>query len=139
MALTDAQKAKTNHYLGWSARFHQTDGRLERAFTAIANLPQEEAWITNPITSDPPGLLAQLDDVWAKLRGAHARFKADEVGSIKLNRAEYKMLRSEGRRLAGALAAKLGVEVRHDVFSGAGPQGFQSWYGPTGSGNYVGK
>lgn len=137
--MTEAQKAKVRHYLGWAARFHQTDTRLEMAMSAVELLPDEEAFITNALNASPPGYLAALDDISAKLAASHARFKAEQVGSIKLNRSEYKMLRSEGRRIAGQLAAKLGVEVRHDVFSGAGPGSIAGWGGPIGGGNYVGK
>lgn len=128
MALSEAQRADIRYYCGYSARHLQTDVSLEQAMWAIETQPAHEAQITNPITGDPSGLLAQLKDIDSKLRGAHARLKASEVGSIKLNPGEMAMLRSEGRRLATRLCSILGVEKRTDVFGGSGA-----------SGNYVGK
>lgn len=129
MALTDTEKAACRLYLGWSARFHQHDSRLEMALIAVGDLPEHQAQITNLITGSPPGLLACLQDIDSKLRGAHGRLKASEVGSIKLNAAELQQLRSEGRRFVGRLAAILGVEKQADVFASGGGAG----------GNYVGK
>lgn len=128
MALSEAQRADIRYYCGYSARYLQTDVSLEQAMWAIETQPAHEAQITNAITGDPPGLIALLKDIDAKLRGAHARLKATEVGSIRLNQGEIAMLRSEGRRFASRLCSILGVEKRNDVFGVSGA-----------SNNYVGK
>jgi hypothetical protein len=139
MALTATQKADVRRFLGWSARFHQFDSRLEHAMSAIDTEPEHEAQITNLIGDAPPGLLALLEDIDAKLLSSHSRLKADVVGSIKLNRREQKQLYREGRRHTGRLASILGVEVRQDVYSGVGPTTFASHGGMGGDGNYIGK
>ena len=109
MALTEAQRVKVRFYLGWSARFHQTDSRLEQAMNAIAAEAETQTQVETQLTA--------LDDITTKLTASHARLKALQVGSIQLPGAlEVSVLRSEGRRHAGALAATLGVDVRHDAF-----------------------
>lgn len=97
---------------------------------AVATQPDHESQITNAIGASPPGLLALLADVDAKIKDAPKRFKADKVGSIELNRSEVAQLRSLGRQYASRMAAILGVEKRVDVFSPS--------RGPSGGGNYVG-
>lgn len=130
-SFTDTQRANIRLYLGWSARFHQTDSRLEQAMSAV---DMESSGATNTICV---ALLASLADIEAKLLDAHNRLKAMQVGSITLpGKNELGLLRSEGRRFAGKLAATLGVEVRHDVFSGSGPREFASADGNVGGGNF---
>jgi len=122
-------------FLGWTPRFGQTDNALERAMNAIATFPADESLITNAIGDDPPGLLASLKDVDTKLVGGHGRLKADNVGSIKLNRREMVQLYREGKRLVGRLARVLGVEVRGGPFDGG--RGLRaSYYGPAAR-NYM--
>jgi len=128
MALSDAQRADVRLYLGWPARFLQTDSALELAMRALETTPESEALVTS--------LLASLADVDVKLEAAHARLKAAKVGSIELNGAELVQLRGEGRRFAGRLAALLGVEIRVDVFSGNPSTHRSSWAGPVGGSNY---
>lgn len=139
MALTAAQKAEVRRWLGWPARFHQFDSRLENAMDALATEPEHEAQITNPLTGTPPGILAELDDIDAKLRDAHKRIKASEVGNIKLNNGrEIAWLRREGRRHTRRLAALLGVERRVDVFGSGDVHTFAGFGGTYGS-NWIGK
>lgn len=109
MAYAEAQRVEIRFYLGWSARFHQFDSRLEQAMNAVDTELDTQA--------KAEVILAALADVMAKLTDAHSRLKALKVGSIELpGKIEIAMLRAEGRRHAGALAALHGVEVRHDVF-----------------------
>lgn len=129
MALTSTQKAEVRYYAGWSARFHQFDSQLEQAMLALATEPESELLITQGLTASPPGLIAALKDVDEKLAAAHARLKADEVGTIKLNRAEVQQLRAEGRRFVGRLCSILGVDRGVDVYSSGSAQ----------RDNYVGK
>lgn len=139
MALTESQKAEIRRYAGWSARFHQTDSRLEMAMLALESTPEHEAQITNALAGSPPGLLAQLADIDAKIAAATSRLKASKVGSIELNPAEMYELRRIGRQFATRLCSILGVERRTDAF-GAGGTSFGTFGGPeSGSGNYVGK
>jgi hypothetical protein len=139
VALTEPQKALIRLYTGWGARFGQFYSRLEQALSAIAVEPDMEALITNPIGGSPPGLLALIQDVDAKLTAAHGRLKASVVGSITLNPAELMVLRSEGRRHVARLCSILGVEVQHDVFSSAPRTTHATFGGPSGGGGYVGK
>ena len=127
--LDEEQKASIRLYTGWSVRFGQVDSRLERALLALDSYPEHEAQITNPIGGDPPGILAQLVAIDAKLVAAHARLKADKVGSIELNRGEMSALRSEGRRFVLRLCSLLSVPRASDVFGTGGG----------GGDNYVGK
>ena len=122
MALTETQKIEVRTYLGWSDRFHQTDSRLEQALAAIDMRPDSELKVES--------LLASIADIETKLTDAHGRLKARNVGSIALEaEIELGALRSEGRRFVGRLAILLGVECRHDVFSGSLPTHRAGWGG----------
>lgn len=129
MALTDAQMSSIRFYAGWSGRYHSTDTRLETAMRAVAEDPTQEALITNALTASPPGLLACLADIDAKLTAAHGRLKADAVGSITLNRRELGQLVKEGQRHVRRLVALLGVERRADVFGGGAGSTSNNWIG----------
>lgn len=123
MAFTLAERVKIRFYLGWSARFHQTDSRLEQALNAVDMDVDTLAFIRTD-------LMVRLDDIRTKLTAAHGRLKAMKVGSIDLPGGnEIAMLRSEGRRHASSLAATLGVSVKHDVF---GSSRFMSFASATG-------
>ena len=133
MALTDQQKADIRLYVGWSARFHQTDTRLEGAMTAVGDLPEHSAQIVD--------LLAKLKTIDSDLIGSHGRLKANTVGSIELNRSELGQRRSEGRRLVGRICSILGVPPGADVFGSGGVSRFVDFGSASagGGGNYVGK
>ena len=135
MALTEAQKTQVRSYLGWSARFHQFDSRLEQAMNAVDGTASETL-ITDTLANG--GILASLADIDTKLTAAHGRLKATKVGSIELNRSEVIQLRREGRRWVGRLASLLGVEVRNNAY-GSAHGGFASFEYQGISGNYVGK
>lgn len=125
MAFTSAQKTSIRFYCGWTARFVQTDTRLEQAISSAEN----DADVTTQIVA----LLASLSDIDTKLVDAHKRIKVNKVGSIELpGQMELMSLRSEGRRFAGRLASILGVPIRNDVFSGVPPKNFQTLVGPFG-------
>jgi hypothetical protein len=130
--LTPAQRAQIRTYLGWTARFAQTDTRLEWAMNAIDADPDPSNY--NNVTA----LLTQIQTLKdTTLPSTYGRLKAVEVGSIKISEArgtggkgeEIAILRSEGRRMVGELAVIFGVEVRHDVFSGSGPSHYTDRYG----------
>jgi len=123
MALTETERAEIRMYLGWSARFHQFDNELEGAMNALDDPAKADtlALFQNPLAGSPPGFLAVLRDIDAKILAAHGRLKADVVGSIKLNRREAKQLYKEGKRITSRMARTLGVEVIHNVWDGTLP------------------
>jgi hypothetical protein len=130
LALTSAQKADIRYFLGWSARFQQTDSRLEQAMSAIATVPDSEALVITAIASCKT-IDTNLVDAWKRL-------KAIKVGSIALPvRNEINTLRSEGRRFASRIASTLGVEIRADVFSGTSYRGYATYGGVRPGGNYA--
>jgi hypothetical protein len=138
VALTDTQKAEIRRALGWSARFHQFDSRLEQAMSAIATEPEHELQITDTVANH--GILANIDAIQTELTGAHARLKANKVGSILLRPEELKQLKKEGDRWVKDLARILGVETRNGgLFGGARIGTFAGFGGQYGSSNYVGK
>jgi len=138
MALTAQQKADIRRYLGWSARFHQYDSRLEQAMSAIDTEPEHESQLTETLANH--GILANIADVLTKLRDAHGRLKASKVGSIDLNDSELRQLRKEGDRWVADLSSVLGVEVRNGgIFGTRLPRAFSGFGGQYGGGNFVGK
>ena len=96
MPLTEAEKAKIRMYMGWSPRFHQFDTALEQAINVVDNLTEVLTLIQNPLAGSPPGVLAVLEDIDAKILAAHSRLKATKVGSIATNPDEVRQLRDEG-------------------------------------------
>jgi len=140
-ALTAAQRAQIRFYLGWSARFHQTDSALEQALNAVDAGDDETYGLITRATGDPlgTGLLASCVDIDTKLLATDDELEVLKVGTIELDvMQKVGTLRSNGRKFAGRLAALLGVPVRHDVFSGTGPRGpFLGLAGamPSGGGN----
>jgi len=133
MALTAQQRADVRTALGWSARFHQFDSRLEQAFDALATEPEHETQVI--------ALLAEVVDIKTKLKDAHKRLKALKVGSIELNalRIELTGLRLEGMRHTAELAAILGVERRHNIFGSGSSSTFAGFKGPyRGDKNFIG-
>jgi hypothetical protein len=130
MAFTETQRAQVRLYLGWPARFWQMNSRLEQAMNAMATHAEEETICT--------GLLTSLAAIDTAITASYTRMKAAAVGDITLRGSgELMDLRSEGRRLSGRLAATLGVDVQHDVWSGHGPRQFASIDGWQGGGNYI--
>lgn len=138
MALTDAQKADIRRALGWSARFHQFDSRLEQAMSAVENDAESEAQITE--TQANHGILANIEAIATEVTAARARLKADKVGSILLRKEEIRQLRKEGDSWVEELAKLLGVETRNGGrFGGARVGSFAGFGGLYGCSNYVGK
>jgi hypothetical protein len=129
MALTAAQRTQIRLVTGWQDGFGQFDSRLEQAMNYADSRPELLAQLQNAIDGSPPGLLASIAAIDTKLLGAHTRMKALAAGSLTLNPAELQQLRSEGRRFVGRLCAILGVEARHDYFSGSLPREGGNWVG----------
>jgi hypothetical protein len=117
MAFTETERVQIRLYLGWSGRFYQFDSRLEQAMNAVS--AETEVIVK--------AALAECQSFDEQIQAAPKRFKAAQVGSITLQGAtELALLRSCGRAHVGRIAATLGVEVKHDVFSGAAP-GQSNW------------
>jgi hypothetical protein len=129
MALTAAQRTQIRLVTGWQDGFGQFDSRLEQAMNYVDSRPEMLALLQNAIDGTPPGLLASIAAIDVKLLGAHTRMKALAAGSLTLNPAELQQLRSEGRRFVGRLCSILGVESRHDYFSGSLPREGGNWVG----------
>ncbi len=127
MPFTDDERATIRMYMGWSARFSQTDTALERAMAAIDVQPADLALAR--------AHLAELARIDAAITSCEARFKAEQVGSIKLNPRELRQLRSRGEERVGRLATLLGIEVRDNAFSPDLPRWRGSPGGPIGGGN----
>jgi hypothetical protein len=68
VALTEAQRVSIRFYLGWSARFHQTDSRLEQAMNAIDTLPETQTRVE--------AVLTDLDSVATAIKDSYSRLKA---------------------------------------------------------------
>lgn len=129
MALSATNKADIRFFLGWSARFHQSDSRLEMAMSAMDNDPEGSVLVLAEVE--------KCKDIDAKLLDAHGRLKALKVGSIDLpGNREIETLEEQGRLSVGRIAQSLGVEVRHDVFGSSRPTAFASSDGMVGGGNY---
>jgi len=128
VAFTDVEKAGIRKYLGWQARFAQFDSALERAFAAIGggSFPAEE--------DQARALLGKIQAVEAEIDAAHARFKADKVGSIELNRREVQQLVERGESYIGQLARCMGVDVKGRALRADLPSYVASPWGPTGGG-----
>lgn len=127
MAFTAEEKARIRMYLGWSARFGQTDTGLEGAMSAVETQPAEEELVREHLTE-----LARVD---AAIKASESRFKAAAVGPIQLNRGELSQLRSRGTERVARLATLLGVEVRNNPFASDLPRWRAGYNGPMGGGN----
>ena len=113
MAFTATQRGQIRQYLGWSARYLQTDDALERAMNAVDGDAVTETQVVGHLTE-----AARVD---AAIQAAESRLKASKVGTIELNAAEIDQLRDRGRQNIARMARAFGVEVRGDAYSGALP------------------
>lgn len=132
MALTDTQRAQVRLYLGWPARFWQTTSQLEMAMNAVDGVAAELAQVV--------ALLVSLADIDTRITACYSRLKALKVDAITLpGHGELMALRAEGRKFAGRLAAKLGVPIIADAWTGGGPSAFAAAdrMVPSGSGGGV--
>lgn len=128
MAFTETEKAQIRLYTGYQARFGQFDGDVERAINAIGS--GDHAATETLVRTQ----LTELERIDAAIVAAEGRFKAAEVGSIKLNPGELGQLRSRGEQTVTRLALLIGVEVRVNVFR-AGSGYRAGAHGPSGGGN----
>lgn len=117
------ERARIRSLLGWEARFLQYDSRLESALDAIdQNSPADQTLIRS--------LLTQLTALDVRITASQSRFGVERVGSIWL-KSDYTigLLKSEGKRLVGTIAAILGVEIKRNFYGGGGPVGGVRQYG----------
>ena len=116
--------------MGWAERFFQFDSELEQAMSAIGGLVDSQAKIETHLTE-----LVRID---AAIVASEARFKADKVGSIELTKGgELRLLRSRGRQEVGRMSSLLGVEPKHDVFSGSAPSHRATRWGARGARGFL--
>lgn len=127
MPFTDDEKTSIREYLGWSARFQQTDTALERAMSAIEAQPSDIAAARRH--------LAELARIDASITACESRLKASTVGSIELNPGELNALRSRGEERVGRLATLFGVETRNNPYRPGGVSWRGGSLGPIGGGN----
>jgi len=129
MAFTDTQKATIRMYLGWGARYLQTDDALRRAYDSVGALGGADQVLVEAQLTE----CARID---AALVAAEPRLKADQVGPIKLNAAELDQLRDKGRMAVARMARIFGVEVRGDPYSPGLPSERASIWGMSGGDGY---
>lgn len=129
MAFTGTEMSEIRRLLGWQARFAQFDSALERAFAAIGGggFPDEE--------NQARTLLGKIQTIETEIDGSRSRFKADQVGSIKLNRSEVRQLVERGESYIGQLARVFGVDVKGHALRADVPGFTAGPWGPSGGGN----
>ena len=128
--LTTAERARIRDLVGWSAKFRQTDSRLEWAM----NLIDEEAEQLVIIR----GWLTDADTLDSQLKDTVILLQAGKLGSIEpTGLVAIAGIRKLGRSLSSNLASKLGVEIRTDYWGEAGPSGFAGADGMTGGNNLM--
>lgn len=131
MAFSALEMTQIRDYLGWNARWQQFDSALERAFSFIGNLSSGG---DTSVEDQVRTLLGKVIAIEGELDAARARFKADQVGSIKLNRLEIRQLVARGESYIGRIARLLGVEVRGASLRADLPKMHASPWGPAGGG-----
>lgn len=129
MAFTDTQKAQIRMYLGWGARYLQTDDALRRAYDSVGALGGPDQVLVEAQLTE----CARVDGL---LQSAEARIKASKVGPIELNAMELDQLRDKGRMAVGRMARIFGVEVRGDAFSPGLPTERATIFGLQGGDGY---
>lgn len=132
MAFTLTEQTAIRDYLGWTAKYQQFDSGLERAFSFIANLTSGG---DSSVEDQVRALLVKVQTIETEVDAARPRFKADQVGTIKLNRMEIKQLANAAKIYIGRMARLLGVEVRGDAFAADLTKGYETPWGPSTGGN----
>jgi hypothetical protein len=132
MAFTNAEKASIRNFLGWNARWVQFDSALERAFAFVESASDGGDTSSEDLARS---LLASITSIQTEIDGTHPRFKATQVGTIKLNPAEVAQLVDRGESYIGQLARVFGVPVYGRALRADLPTGGGGPWGPTGGGN----
>lgn len=112
MAFTGAERARIRSLLGWGARFHHLETRLENALDALADLPDDENLIKSYLT--------QLTTIDTAIADCASTFGVKKTGSIELESDQgLGFQKSEGRRLVEAIADILGVDINRNFYGGS--------------------
>lgn len=115
MAFTPTERARIRSLAGFSARFLQFDDSLERAMDSVGdNTDQSTATAIR-------ARLTEADRIDAAIQAAEARLKAEQVGTIKLNKSEIEQLCDRGRQNIARMCRDFGVESRGDYYGTALP------------------
>lgn len=131
MALTLTEQAEIRKYLGWNARWAQFDSALERA---ISFVNQQSTGGDTSSEDQARTLLGKIQTIENEIDSARARFKADQVGTIKLNRREIAQLVERGETYIGQLARVFGVDVKGYALRNDVPSWQAGVNGPSGGG-----
>ena len=112
-ALPETTKNQIRKYLGAPLVTTNANTAIEMALGSLDGASSDVQTVVTGLVSD----LAAID---TKLIDSHSRTKVLTIGNLGLpGQNEAYILKSEGRRLVGRLAAAMGVSAIHDVFSGA--------------------
>lgn len=114
MAWTPTERLTIRLYTGWSDRFLQDDGALERALNATDGKTETEVLVR--------AILAEIVVIETELTAAHQRLQASKVGSIGLNPNEVRQLRDRGEEKSSRLCQLFGIEGRNNPWRGHLPR-----------------
>jgi hypothetical protein len=128
---TLVEKTSIRNFLGWGAKYVQFDSGIERAFSFIEQLSASGDTSVEDLAR---ALLVKIVAIEVEIDKTHSRFKADQVGPIKLNRREVSQLVQRGEAYIGQLARAIGVEVRAHALRADLPTTFATPWGPSGNG-----
>lgn len=106
MALNDTQKHNIIFYLGWPAKT-LISGSTHYQKTVNDRLNNLDI----PTESIVNKLITKLKDLDTKLDSAACRFSTEQVGDIKLNSDERRLLLQERRRVRDELSALVDIPV----------------------------
>lgn len=100
MSLTEDEKYKVIHYLGYNSRTITAGTRDYNSVLAgnLTNLsPQGESYVRT--------LIADVESLKVSLASTRRRMLVRKVGDIELNENEWSLLQKEYKRVLGELAA----------------------------------
>lgn len=118
MAFTEAERVRVRRYLGYSRLYLQTDPRLESVLTSVQSEADGGAAPDSSTEDLIRALLADLAELEVAMKALWAQAQALDADGLKIDVARaMTVLRSEGRRLIGAIADQLEVNPRRDVFA----------------------
>jgi hypothetical protein len=127
MAFTNEEKMSIRKYLGWTAKYAQFDSGLERGISFVESA---SAGGDTSIEDDVRALVTKVKGIELEIDKTHSRFKADQVGPIKLNRREVHQLVERGETYIGQIARHFGVEVRGKALRNDLPTSIATPWGP---------
>jgi hypothetical protein len=123
----ESDRVQLRDLLGFSALFLQADPRVEFAITSVQSISDGGVRPDNSTELAIRGYMNDYATINSNLSNLWSKALATQVDTIKIDCLRgMSLLRSEGRRTVGRVAAALGVTPRLDVFSTPA-------YNPTGS------